>query len=589
MEGNPKKWGLTNPISVSIPTDHDNKLNDQLVNFLKAQDNFESPEGSERRIRVLKHLQKVTEEFVKRCAKAKRLPQSTVDSLGGKIFTYGSYTIGVHGPDSDIDTLVVAPKIVTMDQFFEIFPPTFKEMSDPDLLTEFTSVPDAFVPIIKLEYESVSIDLIFASLPSQASIPRDFTMDDLSVLRGLDQVAMRSVNGTRVAKELLELVPQPTAFRHALRAIKVWSKQRAIYGFVFGYPGGIAWCIMVARICQLYPFACGATIIDKFFSLMCQWNWKTSPVMLKEVETSSILHLPVWNPTVNYSDRGHLMPVITPAYPSMCATHSVTHSTLATMNAEFLRAKEIVASIQTGKKSWADLFQRHTFFTQDHKYYLSIVASCTSDKSSQDAFGGLVQSKLRLLAKGIEEGDTGIDKARVYVKGFDRVHRCTGEAELDRVRQGHTAYQISRDEVPQNSVSTSNGTSDETKIVWTTTWYIGLVLSEGATKSLDISYPVEDFRRIVEDTLTFNRETMTIKIVHTRSYDLPGDVFEKSETKPTKATKSGKEKNNAKRKKVNGAKGVSKRQFAETGLEDSGKPGKKRVSEANGIPMSTPA
>ena len=71
---------------------------------------------------------------------------------------------------------------------------------------------------------------------------------------------------------------------------------RGVYGNVFGYPGGVAWAIMVARICQLYPYACGATILSKFFTLMIKWHWPR-PVMLKQIEESQ-LGLKVWNPTV---------------------------------------------------------------------------------------------------------------------------------------------------------------------------------------------------------------------------------------------------------------------------------------------------
>lgn len=48
-----------------------------------------------------------------------------------------------------------------------------------------------------------------------------------------------------------------------------------------------------------------------------------------------------------------------------------------------------------------------------------------------------------------------------------------------------------------------------------------------------------------------------------RSYDLPDDVFEKGETKPTKPVKHKKD---DKKKKTNGTKSA-KRQFAETGIE----------------------
>ena len=502
MDEQKKKYqGTTNVLSEAKPTPRDLELNGDLIEYLKSINNFETPEGNDRRCdpsstfdresacasgtaaavpvsvltcarnRVLSHLQKVTEEFVRRVGRKKGLPPSTVDNLGGRVFTYGSFTIGVHGPESDIDSLVVTPRSVDVDDYFKLFGPTFKELSSPDLITSFVEVPDAFVPIIKLEYDGVDIDLIFASLPSQSSIPRDFSLLDQSVLRGLDDQSIRSVNGVRTAKELIELVPQPTTFRHALRAIKVWANKRGVYGFVFGFPGGIAWAIMVARLCQLYPFACGFTVLCKFFSLLHQWPWPR-PIFLKNVETSDILNLQVWNPVLNFHDKMHVMPIITPAYPSMCATHSVTPSTLKVMKNEFKRASDIINGIADGKNTWSELFERHSFFTRDHKYYLSIVVSSTGDKDPFDAFSGRAQSKVRLLAKNIEIGNTGIELARVYPKGIERVHRCANAKEIDEVRQGSVKYCIPADKHSKDA-------GDGKTTVYTTTWYVGLVLAEG--------------------------------------------------------------------------------------------------------------
>jgi poly(A) polymerase len=290
-------WGVTAAISEAAPSDNDNRLNDELIDTLTRMNVFETPEGNKRREEVLAHVQKVVEEFVRRAGKQKGLAPAALDVAGGKIFFFGSYALGVHGPTSDIDTLIVVPKHVHIEDFFKTFPTVFRELSDPKDITELVPVEDAFVPIIKMEYRHVSLDLLFASMPTMSSVPRDMETVDKGVLRHLEETTIRSVNGTRVVKELLASVPQRRHFRYALRAVKLWANRRGIYGAVFGYPGGIAWAIMVARICQLYPMACGATILAKFFNLMHKWNWPR-PVMLKEHALPEF-GLRVWNPAVS--------------------------------------------------------------------------------------------------------------------------------------------------------------------------------------------------------------------------------------------------------------------------------------------------
>jgi poly(A) polymerase len=92
---------------------------------------------------------------------------------------------------------------------------------------EVSPVPDAFVPIIKFELHSISIDLIFARVPSVNSVPREMSLENKDLLKGCDEPNLRGLNGVRLTDELLGLVPHPGNFRMALRAIKLWAKSRS--------------------------------------------------------------------------------------------------------------------------------------------------------------------------------------------------------------------------------------------------------------------------------------------------------------------------------------------------------------------------
>jgi poly(A) polymerase len=126
---------------------------------------------------------------------------------------------------SDIDTLVVGPKHVLIDDFFADFPPVLERMAPAGAIEKMTPVPDAFVPIIKLELSGISIDLIFGRLLVPC-VPMNLDLKNNDYLRGLTEGEVRSLNGTRVTDEILELVPQQKTFRLALRAIKLWAQRK---------------------------------------------------------------------------------------------------------------------------------------------------------------------------------------------------------------------------------------------------------------------------------------------------------------------------------------------------------------------------
>ena len=95
----------------------------------------------------------------------------------------------------------------------------------------------------------------------------------------------------------------------------------------------------------------------------------------------------VWNPKLYPADKAHRMPIITPAYPSMCATHNVTRSTQTVMKEEFDRGNQIINLIMIEKSPWSDLFDGDSFF-RHYKYYLQVIASSDSAETQLKWCGG---------------------------------------------------------------------------------------------------------------------------------------------------------------------------------------------------------
>ncbi|KAI1659621.1 Poly(A) polymerase [Daldinia decipiens] len=576
MANSEQTWGITPPISVALPTPTETQSTHLLLEELRRQNTFESAAETKKREKILIDLQRIADEFVRRVAKEKE-PQNEVliRDARGEVFTYGSFCLGVYGPGSDIDTLVTAPRYVTRDDYFKHFPSLLQEMAPEGAVTDLTAVEDAFVPIIKFEYWGISIDLIFSRIATLKQFPPhgQLNLNNNEYLRGLDDRELRSLNGTRVTREILNLVPEQSTFRLALRAIKLWATRRAIYANIIGFPGGVVWAMMVARVCQLYPKAASATIVSKFFQIMKVWQWPI-PVQLKHMDEGP-LNVRVWNPKIYKSDSYHLMPVITPAYPQMCATFNITHSTMAIIQRELERGADLTDRIRAGKLAWKDLFVKHTFFTADHKYYLAVIATSTT-KEAHNIWSGFVESKVRVLVGDLER-HASVAIARPFNKGYERVHKVKNDQETEEVRNGNLTYLVqdddseddtkvknengvkvkTEDKTEQNpAIKVENGESmsldiksdsedqkidmesipnaapHETKI-YTTTHYVGLELAEGA-KSLDLSFQVNTFKDLCSQWEKYEPSLNYLSIQHVKNTNLPDDVFEPGEVKPAR-------------------------------------------------------
>ncbi|NXF85631.1 PAPOG polymerase, partial [Eubucco bourcierii] len=488
----PKHYGVTSPISLAYPKNIDLIQTQRLIEAMEPFDVFEDEKELNHRFIVLGKLNNLVKEWITELGENKNLPPSVLSNVGGKIFTFGSYRLGVHTKGADIDTLCVAPRHIERSDFFQSF---FDKLKHQEQIKNLRAVEDAYVPVVKFEFDGIEIDLVFARL-SMATVSDNLDLQDDSCLRSLDIRCVRSLNGCRVTDEILNLVPNKENFRLTLRAIKLWAKKRGIYSNILGFLGGVSWAMLVARTCQLYPNASASTLVNKFFLIFSKWEWP-KPVLLKQPEESN-LNLPVWDPRVNISDRYHLMPIITPAYPQQNSSYNVSASTRAVMVEEFKHGLEVTNEIIQGKSGWSKLFEPLNFF-QKYKHYIALTASASTEKHHLEWIG-LVESKIRVLVANLERNEF-ITIAHVNPQVFP------GKPEVNQ----------------QNEC--------------VSVWFLGIVFKkvENAERvNIDLTSVIQSFTDTVYrqgNSLNMLKEDMKIKATHVKRkhlhYFLPAEALQK--------------------------------------------------------------
>ncbi|XP_007252301.2 poly(A) polymerase gamma isoform X2 [Astyanax mexicanus] len=491
-----KHYGITSSISLAFPREIDRLYTQKLIEAMKPFGVFEDEDELNHRLAVLGKLNSFVKEWISEISETKNLPPSALMNVGGKIFTFGSYRLGVHTKGADIDALCVAPRHVERSDFFSSF---FEKLKQHDEIRDLRAVEDAFVPVIKFKFDGIEIDLLFARLALQ-SIPDNLDLRGDSLLRNLDIRCIRSLNGCRVTDEILHLVPDKENFRLTLRAIKLWAKSRGIYSNMLGFLGGVSWAMLVARTCQLYPNAVAATLVHKFFLVFSKWEWP-NPVLLKQPEDSN-LNLPVWDPRVNPSDRYHLMPIITPAYPQQNSTYNVSTSTRTIMSEEFKYGLTITDEILQGKADWSKLFEPPNFF-QKYKHYIVLTASASTEENHLE-WVGLVESKIRVLVGNLERNEY-ITLAHVNPQSFPWSKENRNENEFVSM------------------------------------WFIGInfkKLENADCVNIDLTYDIQSFTDTVyrqASNINMLKDGMTIEATHVKKKQLhqylPAELVHKSKKK----------------------------------------------------------
>lgn len=487
-----------------IDIEKTNELKESLIPYGV----FESEVEMHHRMEILGQLHRLVRQWIRDESLRKNMPPSVADTVGGNIYTFGSYRLGVHHRGADIDALCVAPRHIDRTDYFQSF---YELLKMQPQVKDLRAVEDAFVPVIKMNFDGIEIDLLFARLALK-EIPDSFDLRDDMLLKNLDQKCVRSLNGCRVTDEILRLVPNIENFRLTLRAIKLWAKRHGIYSNTLGYLGGVSWAMLVARTCQLYPNALPATLVHKFFLVFSQWKWP-QPVLLKQPDSVN-LGFPVWDPRVNLADRFHLMPIITPAYPQQNSTFNVSASTRTVIMEEFRLGLAITDEIMLNKCGWERLFEAPNYFSR-YRHFIVLLASSASS-NDQLQWCGLIESKIRHLINTLERNQH-ITIAHVNPECFNSVPLHTNGGQPLALPPGAT---------PPAAADTPGDVklNDKGEVIpnHCSMWFIGLVF-EKTNVNVDLTYDISTFTKAVHfqaENTSMLREGMSIEARHVRRKEL---------------------------------------------------------------------
>lgn len=428
----------------------------------------------------------------------KGVPEEMAADAGGQILVSGSYRLGVNEPGADIDTICVAPRHVTREDFFSSLKEIF--LKHPKV-SHLVAIEGAIVPLITFDYEEINIDLQIAILPRN-SIPENLNILDDHVLVGVDPATEKSLNGPRVTELMIKLTPNRESFISVLRIVRRWAKRRGLYSNKMGYLGGVNWCILVCFINQLYPTAAPSTLLLRFFMVLNNWKWPLAIQLCKTHDAN--LGLEVWNANAGHN-RYQVMPILTPAYPSMNSSFNVSTHSLSVMKEEFKRGLTIVQDVLSkGGSEWGPLFEPSEFFAV-HQHYLAVEVY-TEKEDEEQAWCSFCESRMRKLVESL-----------AYNQALCRLRVCTKKFPLSYVIGG---------EAPVGDQSNGQPPAQTTK--FGACFYVGFDIDRRQLRSREVSIDnsVEYFKN--NDLYRWNKRTptMDVRVTSVVWKSLPESVFE---------------------------------------------------------------
>jgi poly(A) polymerase len=268
--------------------------------------------------------------------------QACTECLGfeASLHLFGSARLGVENSGSDIDVVCLIPDFVSGKRFLAQV-----EDSLTGLCQRSQVILDAKFPVLRLQIEGVSIDLLYTQV---------------EIFDGWENVEIRDLSsrikntkfiiGCWDADLTIDLVKQYIPldrFRLLLKAVRAWANSRKIHGNSWGFLGGFSWSLLCAYTCINYRNRDKSVeaLIAHFFQVLSSHDWH-QVISLTDAGKQYLPKLPQ-----------DLLPIVSLIEPCKNTARNVTRSTAKILQSEFVRGAEIVNRILAGKDEWISLYE----------------------------------------------------------------------------------------------------------------------------------------------------------------------------------------------------------------------------------------
>jgi poly(A) polymerase len=329
--------------------------------------------------------------------------QACAECLGfqAPLHLVGSARLGVQSPQSDLDVLCLIPAYMSGEAFLE----SVRQRLEG--LCEYAQVvTSARIPLLRMRFEGVSVDLLYARRPSELG-----TLEPLTEAARpfFEPVSWKALVGCLEADILTDIVRQYVpleSFRELLRAVRAWAKARQIHGNAWGFLGNFSWALLAAWSCTRYPQAGADTgveaLLAHFFQVLNQHDWSQPVALTQAGRQYQRLHYD-W------------LPVITSIEPCQNSARNVTRSTAQILRHELERGAAIAEQVLAGFRGWEALFELPDEKAQSD--WFLVLTARSENNDSLSACCGWLEGHVIGLVIALEQ------QLNIYVRPWPGIRR----------------------------------------------------------------------------------------------------------------------------------------------------------------------